>query len=89
MAKLFVDSVLDGVQVNRICFLFQIVFVWGELLLIEIRSDLKFLQLSCSQFKLPFNLLRLFLILDDLLLETVDCLGVSFDIEVLKTLDCF
>lgn len=89
MAKLFVDSVLDGVQVNRICFLFQIVFVWGELLLIEIRSDLKFLQLSCSQFELPFNLLRLFLILDDLLLETVDCLGVSFDIEVLKTLDCF
>lgn len=48
MAKLFVDSVLDGVQVNRICFLFQIVFVWGELLLIEIRSDFKFLQLSCS-----------------------------------------
>lgn len=56
---------------------------------IEVGFDFKLFKFSGSQFELSFDLLRLFLILNDLFLKTVDGLAVALHVEVLKIFYCF
>ena len=85
--QFFIDFIFETVQVNSFDFLFEVLFVGLEEFLFEVRGNLKFLEFGYSQFKFTFDCLGLFLVLDDLLFEGVDCLCVGFGVEVLQALD--